>query len=108
MPDQTNYQLRLIKRPQGEARPSDFELTNDPIPSPEAGEVLVRSHLLSIDPSSRTHWNAGQSYRGMVQIGEVIDIGVAGEVLESRHDGFKPGDLVVGPMGVQEFWRRTR
>ena len=103
MADRTNSQLRLARRPTGEAQPDDFELTKDPIPTPADGEVLVRSHYLSVDPSSRTHWNAGQSYRGMVQLGEVIDIGVAGEVVASKHAGFNKGDLVVGPMGIQEY-----
>ena len=99
----TNAQLRLARRPSGEAQDSDFNLTHDPIPAPGDGEVLVRSHYLSIDPSSRTHWNEGKSYRGMVQLGEVIDIGVAGEVAESNHPGFAAGDLVVGPLGIQEY-----
>jgi NADPH-dependent curcumin reductase CurA len=103
MADQTNIQLRLARRPSGEAKLDDFELTEDPIQAPTEGEVLVRNHYLSVDPSSRTHWNAGKSYRGMVQLGEVIDVGVAGEVIESRHPGFKKGDLVVGPMGIQEY-----
>ena len=103
MADRKNIQLRLARRPSGEAQPEDFALTEDPIPTPGDSEVLVRNHYLSVDPSSRTHWNAGQSYRGMVQIGEVIDVGAAGEVIESNHPGFSAGDLVVGPMGIQEY-----
>jgi NADPH-dependent curcumin reductase CurA len=103
MTDQKNIQLRLARRPSGEAQIDDFELTEDPIPIPSNGEILVRSHYLSVDPSSRTHWNEGQSYRGMVQLGEVIDIGVAGEVVESKHDSFRVGDFVAGPMGIQEY-----
>lgn len=103
MVDLKNTQLRLARRPSGEAKLEDFEVTEDPIPTPRVGEVLVRNHYLSVDPSSRTHWNEGQSYRGMVQLGEVIDVGAAGEVLESKHPGFKKGDLVVGPMGIQEY-----
>lgn len=99
----TNSQLRLAKRPQGEAGPDDFEMTRDPVPVPGNGEVLIECHLLSVDPSSRTHWNAGQSYRSMVQVGQVIDVGVAGRVLESNHAGFSTGDYVVGPGGIQEF-----
>ena len=68
MTDTLNAQLRLAQRPQGEAKDSDFELTHDPLPQPADGEVLVRCHYLSIDPSARTHWNAGSSYRAMVQI----------------------------------------
>lgn len=103
MKTEKNAQLRLAKRPQGEAGPDDFELTHDQVPSPLDGEVLVECHLLSVDPSSRTHWNAGQSYRSMVQVGQVIDVGVAGRVLESIHPDFSVGDYVVGPGGIHEF-----
>ena len=103
MSNTVNAQLRLARRPSGEAQATDFELSQDLMPIPQAGEVLVRCHYLSIDPSARTHWNAGSSYRAMVQIGEVIDIPVAGEVVESRHPGFAAGDLVAGQMGAHEF-----
>ncbi|MFN3232071.1 MAG: NADP-dependent oxidoreductase [Alphaproteobacteria bacterium] len=103
MVSETNTQLRLARRPQGEAQAEDFELTHDPVPEPVDGEVLVRSHYLSIDPSSRTHWNEGSSYRAMVAIGQVIDVGVAGEVVASKHPEFAPGDLVVGSMGTQAY-----
>ena len=103
MKTEKNAQLRLAKRPQGEAGPDDFELTHDQVPRPRDGEVLVECHLLSVDPSSRTHWNEGQSYRSMVQVGQVIDVGVAGRVLESNHPDFSAGDYVVGPGGIHEF-----
>lgn len=99
----TTTQLRLARRPKGEAVAEDFELTRDPVPRPEDGQVLVRCHYLSVDPSARTHWNDGSSYRAMVQIGQVIDVPAAGEVLESRHPDFAVGDLVAGQMGIHEY-----
>ncbi len=103
MQAETNAQLRLARRPNGEAVADDFELTQDAIPRPEEGEVLVRAHYLSVDPSARTHWNDGSSYRAMVQLGEVIDVPVAGEVVESRHPDFAVGDLAAGQMGLHEY-----
>jgi NADPH-dependent curcumin reductase CurA len=38
-----------------------------------------------------------------VQIGEVMRAGGVGEVLESRHPGFKKGDQVYGTVGIQEY-----
>ncbi len=98
-----NTQLRLARRPSGEATVDDFSVTQETLPTPGEGEVLVRSHYISIDPSSRTHWNDGESYRAMVAIGGIVDVGVAGEVIESRHPGFSAGDMVVGGVGVQEY-----
>ena len=95
MVDDSNAQLRLARRPQGAAVADDFELTHDAMPMPRDGEVLVRCHYLSVDPSARTHWNEGSSYRSMVQLGDVIDAPAAGEVIASRHPDFVLGDLVV-------------
>ena len=38
-----------------------------------------------------------------MQIGEVMRAGGVGEVLESRHPGFKKGDHVHGTVGIQEY-----
>ncbi len=48
MRDLTNRQLRLRRRPAGLPSPEDFELTKEPAPVPGAGQVLVRTLLLSI------------------------------------------------------------
>lgn len=98
-----NTRLRLARRPRGEAVNDDFTITREPQPLPSAGEVLVRAEYISIDPSVRTHLNAGQSYRAMVGIGDVVDVPVAGEVVASGHPGFAAGDKVTGMLGTQEY-----
>jgi len=98
-----NTQLRLGRRPQGEATMEDFEVTSEDIPDLGPGEVLVQNHYISIDPSSRTHWNDGQSYRAMVQIGEIVDVGTGGEVIASNNPDFAVGDMVTGGLGIQEY-----
>lgn len=98
-----NTRLRLARRPRGEAVNDDFTITREPQPQPSAGEVLVRAEYISIDPSVRTHLNAGQSYRAMVGIGDVVDVPVAGEVVASGHPGFAAGDKVTGMLGTQEY-----
>jgi NADPH-dependent curcumin reductase CurA len=99
----SNTQLRLARRPRGEATINDFNITREPVARPGSGQVVVRAEYISIDPSVRTHLNAGQSYRAMVGIGDVVDVPVAGEVVESSHDGFAPGDKVTGMLGTQEY-----
>jgi NADPH-dependent curcumin reductase CurA len=99
----TNTQLRLARRPVGEVTIDDFSVTRAPIPAPQDGQVVVRAEYVSIDPSVRTHLNAGQSYRSMVGIGEVVDVPVAGEVIASAHPGFEVGDKVTGMLGTQDY-----
>ena len=54
----TFRQCRLASRPVGEPKASDFTLTNEPIPTPSPGEVLVRVLMISLDPAMRG-WMSG-------------------------------------------------
>ena len=47
--------------------------------------------------------NDVKSYIPPVQIGEVMRAGSAGQVIESKHPGFKKGDYVSGWGGVQQY-----
>jgi NADPH-dependent curcumin reductase CurA len=98
-----NRQLKLIARPVGLPKPSDFRLDTGPAPEPGEGEVLVRTHFLSLDPAMRGWMREGRSYIPPVELGEVMRAGGAGEVVESRDPAFQPGDYVVGVTGVQEY-----
>ena len=98
-----NRQFVLASRPVGFPKESDFNLVESPIPAPQAGEILVRAHYLSVDPYMRGRMNDVKSYAKPVQIGEVMTGGVVGEVIESNHPGFKAGDFVTGQFGWQEF-----
>jgi NADPH-dependent curcumin reductase CurA len=98
-----NRQFVLASRPVGFPKESDFNLVESPIPAPQAGEILVRAHYLSVDPYMRGRMNDVKSYAKPVQIGEVMTGGVVGEVIESNHPGFNAGDFVTGQFGWQEF-----
>jgi hypothetical protein len=64
--------------------------------------VLVRNLWLSVDPTQRG-WIAGDTYLPAVKIGEVVRSFAVGKVIESRHPGFKPGQLVQGLFGWQDY-----
>jgi NADPH-dependent curcumin reductase len=100
-----NRQIRLAARPSGLPKPSDWELTTEPVPEPDEGEFVVELSHLSIDPAMRGWMNAGASYIDPVEIGDVMRAGAVGRVVESRHEGFSVGDHVSGAFGVQEYAR---
>ena len=52
----------LASRPVGEPKPSDFRLEECPVPTPGAGEVLLRTIWLSLDPYMRGRMSDGPSY----------------------------------------------
>ena len=58
---------------------------------------------MSLDPYMRGRMNDAKSYAKPVALGEVMEAGGVGEVIESRSPSYKPGDIVVGPTGWQEY-----
>jgi NADPH-dependent curcumin reductase len=97
----TNHQIRLAARPSGIPTPSDWELTQAPVPEPAPGEIVVANEYLSVDPIMR-RWAAAD---GPVGIGDVMEASVVGRVSASEHPGFAVGEHVYGGFGVQEFAR---
>jgi NADPH-dependent curcumin reductase CurA len=84
----------LVNRPQGLPTNDDFELKEVELPPLADGMVRVRNLWLSVDPYMRGRMNDVKSYIPPFQLGEPMDGGSIGEVVESRAEGFAPGDLV--------------
>jgi NADPH-dependent curcumin reductase len=98
-----NKQIILDNRPQGEATASNFKLATAETPALQDGQVLVKHHFLSLDPYMRGRMNDAKSYAVPQPLGQVMQGGTAGEVVESRSPKFQPGDKVVGMGGWQEY-----
>ncbi|WP_431096368.1 NADP-dependent oxidoreductase [Polaromonas aquatica] len=98
-----NQQILLDNRPTGEAVASNFMLVSSDTPALQEGQVLVRHHFLSLDPYMRGRMNDAKSYAAPQPLGQVMQGGTAGEVVESRSPKFQPGDKVVGMGGWQEY-----
>jgi NADPH-dependent curcumin reductase CurA len=98
-----NHQVRLAARPSGLPKHSDWELTEEPIPTPGAGELVAAVSHISVDPAMRSWMNAGASYIEPVDIGTVMRAAGVGRVLASEHPQFETGDHVYGVFGVQEY-----
>jgi NADPH-dependent curcumin reductase CurA len=98
-----NRQARLAARPVGMPKRSDWNFTDEAVPAPAEGEMLVRVSHISLDPAMRGWMNEGKSYIRPVAIGEVMRAGGAGRVVASKHPAFKEGDSVAGNFGVQQY-----
>ena len=98
-----NRQIILAARPEGLPKESDFRLIETETPRPDEGQFLVRTEFLSVDPYMRGRISEIKSYAEPVAIGEVMVGGTVGTVLESKHRGYSPGDVVVGYWGWQEY-----
>ena len=98
-----NRRVVLAARPTGFPQESDFALDEAPVPRPDAGEVLVRTLYVSVDPYQRGRMSTARSYARPVELGEVMTAQAVAEVVESGDGRYEPGDLVVGQLGWQEY-----
>jgi hypothetical protein len=99
----TNRQFILTQLPQGDKlRPSHFKLAEAAVPSPEDGQVLVKTRYISLDAANRA-WMQGATYRAALGAGDVMAGGALAEVVESRAAHLKPGDMVFADTGWQDY-----
>jgi hypothetical protein len=84
----------LKSRPNGMPTLENFELKDVDLPALGEGQVRVRNRWLSVDPYMRGRMNDVKSYVPPFQVGEPLEGGAIGEVVESRADGINAGDLV--------------
>jgi NADPH-dependent curcumin reductase CurA len=98
-----NRQISLAARPVGLPKVSDFQLVYAPLHLPAAGEVLVRSVYLSLDPYMRGRMSDAASYARPVAIGEVMAGGAVAFVVKSEDPKLRAGDVVEGMLGWQEY-----
>ena len=93
-----NRRIVLKKNPQGEPKPSDFEMVTEEVPPIAEGQMLLRTKWLTLDPYMRSGPMNQEEKVGATMIG-----GTLSEVVESRASGWSAGDLVVGYYGWQEY-----
>jgi NADPH-dependent curcumin reductase CurA len=91
----------LKSRPNGLPTADNFEYKDITLPELAEGMVHVRNRWLSVDPYMRGRMNDVKSYVPPFQIGEPLEGGAVGEVVESRSPDFQPGDMVLHMVG----WR---
>ena len=85
----------LVSRPVGEPKATDFRVEDCALPVPGAGQVLLRTIWLSLDPYMRGRMSDGPSYAAPVPIGGVMEGGTVSEVVASNNAGFAKGDIVL-------------
>ena len=84
----------LKSRPSGMPTTDNFELKESELPQLGDGQVQVRNLWLSVDPYMRGRMNDVKSYVPAFEVGAPLEGGAIGEVVESRAEGIKAGDLV--------------
>jgi alcohol dehydrogenase len=98
-----NRRIVLAERPKGEPDESTLRIEETDLPRPCAGQMLLRTTHLSLDPYMRGRMNDARSYAAPVEIGGVMTGQVVAEVVASDLDGFSPGDQVLAGSGWQDY-----
>lgn len=88
----------------GAPDPKYYDVVETDVPAPGAGEVLVRNLYISVDPYMRGRMSGVHTYIAPFGLGQVMDGGAVGEVVESNFDGLKPGDHVSSMHGWREAY----
>jgi len=102
MTDAINRQVLLMEKPAGKLGLEHFKLTEGGMPEPKDGDALLRIRYISLDAANRA-WMHGATYRAAVETGNVMAGGGIAEVVSSKSDALKPGDIVFGDTGWQNY-----
>ncbi len=104
MPKVISREIRLVSRPEGIPTEANFSLEETelgPLPDQQA---LVRNLFMSVDPYMRGRMRDRKSYVPPFELGKTLEGGAIGEVVESRAEELKPGDLVISNLGWREYF----
>ena len=94
-------QIVLASRPSGWPTAANFALTETDRHQLADGQVRVRNLFMSVDPYMRGRMNDVKSYVPPFRLGEPLEGGAIGTVIESRSPDLATGDLVLHMLG----WR---
>jgi NADPH-dependent curcumin reductase CurA len=95
-------QIVLASRPSGWPTADNFLLTEAERPELADGQIRVRNLYMSVDPYMRGRMNDVKSYVPPFRLGEPLEGGAIGSVIESRSPDLAEGDLVVHMLGWRE------
>jgi len=98
-----NRRIVLARRPQGMPVAEDFRLEEAPVPAPAAGQVLLRTRFLSLDPYMRGRMSDAPSYAPPVALGAPMAAQTVSVVEASQNPAYKVGELVVANVGWQDY-----
>lgn len=98
-----NRQIHLVSRPAKDPEVANFALREAPMPEPTAGEVLLRTLYLSLDPYMRARMYEGENYAGAAVLNEPMTGASIAKVIESRNAEFPVGTIVESNHGWQEY-----
>ncbi|EGQ8103679.1 NADP-dependent oxidoreductase [Vibrio parahaemolyticus] len=104
MTNATNRRIVLASRPHGAPTTENFRLEEVAKPVPRAGEMLLRTVYLSLDPYMRGRMSDAESYAEPVALDDVMIGGTVCQVETSNHPDYEAGEWVLAyTVGWQDY-----
>ena len=100
----TSQEIRLAKRPDGMPTEACFEFAHVDLPDIQDGEILIKNLWLTVDPYMRGRMDDTESYVPPFQIGQAMEGGAIGQVVESKNADFAVGEIVESMAGWREYF----
>ncbi|MEO7080880.1 MAG: NADP-dependent oxidoreductase [Flavobacteriales bacterium] len=100
-----NREIVLAERPSGALTLAAFGMRDIEMPQVAAGEVLLKSLYISVDPGMRGFMDAGKGdYAGVkFELDKPITSRSVAQVMESGNDDFPKGTIVHGRLAWQKY-----
>ena len=98
-----NKTILLAKRPVGLPKLSDFKFISEAVPQAAAGEILLETHYVSVDPYLRGRMNDVKSYIPPFELNKAVSSGIVAKVISSENENYEAGDFVSGMLEWKEI-----
>lgn len=96
-----SIRMVLARRPSGHDITECFRRERTPLPALQSGQILLRTHLLSIDICAHARMQADAPADDRLMPGQVMPCATVSQVEQSRHPAFRTGDHVLSYSGWQ-------
>ena len=105
MSKEQNKEIVLAEHPKGVPTEKTFQINAIDMPTLRAGEVLLKSIYVSLDPGMRGFMNKGEDDAAgkKFSIGKPITSRTVAQVLESKSEDFKKDDIVHGRLAWKKY-----
>lgn len=96
-----NERLVLARHLPGGGIAECFRRERVKLPALQQGQLLLRTHLVSVDICAHARMQSGAPPEDRLEPGQVMPCATVSQVLRSRHPAFRKGDFVLAQSGWQ-------
>ncbi|WP_182406419.1 NADP-dependent oxidoreductase [Psychrobacter sp. GP33] len=100
-----NQEIVLAKHPSGAVQADNFKFNDIDMPTCKDNEVLIKSLYVSVDPGMRGFMDKGvdDAAGNKFKLNQPITSRTVAQVIDSKHNNFKKGDIVHGRFAWQKY-----